>query len=441
VFKVLLGLKKNVSKIFFSDSESRTIFNSSFSLLAIQGTNLLLPLILIPYLVKVLGLEKFGLVSFAQSFISFWIIFADYGFQISATREVALFKNNREKLSEIVNNTLKTKLALCVVAFLVYCVIIYSIPAFSKYLYFYLLTFIMVVGQSFVPTWFFQGMEKMHFLTYINFISKLLFTGLIFLLIKKSTDFSYVTLLYGLGNLVAGIIGILFMYKKFLLSFQPLKRFSLFRELKKGWYVFVSNFAVNTYLNANTLFLGFFGNEVIVGFYSVAEKVVYALKLLVGVFFQATFPRVCQLKEKGQEYLFAFFKRYFIPFLALITLLSITVFLTADYIAHFFVKENVSNISFGIRFLSIVPIVVCINTPAYQTLLAYDFQKSYMLILIGGSLLNFILNIFLTKSFLMTGTIISVITTELFITVGLYTVLHIRHRGFSLLKLNGNKSF
>lgn len=428
--------KKIKLRSIFSDSEFRTIFNNSVALLIIQGTNFLLPLLLLPYLIRVLGFEKFGLISLAQSFVAFWIIFTDYGFQISATKEIALHKHTIEKLSSIVNNTIKTKLTLCAFAFLLYCVVIYTVPTFSKYSSFYLLTFIMVVGQSFVPIWFFQGIEKMQFLTYINFISKTLFTILIFILIKQPSDYKYVTLLYGLGNLIAGIVGTYIMYTRFSLTINFFGPFNIIKELKEGWYLFISNFSITAYLNLNILVLGFFGSEMLVGYYSIAEKVIGAVKILITIFSQATFPKVCQQKEKGQEYLQVFFRKYFLPFTAFILFVCLGLIIMADHVALILSKEHIKEISWAIRLLSIVPVIVCLNTPAYQTLLAYNFQKSYMAILLSGSFLNIVLNLLLVKPLLMTGTIISVITTEAFITIGLFTILHIKHHPYSPLNFN-----
>lgn len=422
------------SKVSAINTDTRTILSNSFALLVIQGTNFILPLVLLPYLVNTLGVEKFGLISIAQSLVSFWIIFADYGFNISATRDIALFKNDKNKLSQIAGNTLKTKILLAILTFCLHYIITSSIPSFSKYSTFYLLSFIMVIGQSLVPTWFFQGIEKMQFLTYINFISKLLFTVLIFLFVKQQTDYLYVTVFYGLGNLLAGIIGVYLMYSKFQLSFRLFEEFDLLTELKKGAYLFLSNLSINTYLNLNIIILGYFAGETVAGFYSIAEKVIYAVKMLITIFFQATFPKICQLKEKGQEYILNFFKIYFFPFFTFITIACLILFLMADQVTVLLAKSHIKEVSSSIRLLSVVPVIVCLNIPAYQSLLAYDFQKSYMMILIIGSLLNIFLSLLLVKPLHINGTIASIISTETFITVGLYSILHFKHNQYSILK-------
>ena len=117
-----LRSKKNTGKV----------YQNYLYLLLIQGTNLVLPLITFPYLVRVLGSEKYGLVMIAYSLMKFFIITVDFGFNISATREVALLKNDKRKLSKFYWNVLIIKGLLLILTFL-----------FS----FYLLLFIVLVSK------------------------------------------------------------------------------------------------------------------------------------------------------------------------------------------------------------------------------------------------------------------------------------------------------
>jgi PST family polysaccharide transporter len=86
-----------------------------------------------------------------------------------------------------------------------------------------------------------------------------------------------------------------------------------------------------------------------------------------------------------------------------------------------------------LQLISFIPMIICINIPAFQTLLAYNLQKSYMIILVLGSLLNILLNILLANLYSANGTAIALIITEIFITVGLYFILKARHRKYSFI--------
>ena len=83
------------------DNDKKIVANNYLSLLFLQGANYLLPLLILPFLVRVLGTEKFGLIMFAQSLATFLMVFVDFGFNLSGTREVSLSRQNHQKLSEI----------------------------------------------------------------------------------------------------------------------------------------------------------------------------------------------------------------------------------------------------------------------------------------------------------------------------------------------------
>lgn len=180
------------------ESEGKTILNNFFSLPVIQGTNFILPLVVLPCLIKAIGLEKFGLVAFAQAFMSYFIIFTDYGFNLTATREIAINKDDKAKLSSIINNTLLTKIILCLLSFLILLLIISFSPYFCQYSSLYYWSFFLVVGQVLIPAWFFQGIEQMKYLTYLNLVAKIIFTVFIFILISKPGILSMFPFFYSL---------------------------------------------------------------------------------------------------------------------------------------------------------------------------------------------------------------------------------------------------
>ena len=422
------------------DHEIKTILNNFFSLSLIQGTNFILPLIVLPYLVKVIGIDKFGLVSFAQALMSYFIIFTDYGFNLTATREIALYRNDHEKLLSIVNKTLLTKIFLCAVSFIVLLFIVSFVPYFSAHAKMYYMAFLLVIGQVLIPSWFFQGIEQMKYLTYINLIAKLIFTALIFFLITQPGDFIYVPLFYSLGNIISGIIALGIMYRQFNMRMQYPVAFTLRGELRKGWNVFVSNFAINGYISSNLFILGLYANNVVLGYYSIADKILYVFRQILNVFFNTTYPQACQKARIGFTEMRKFYKKYFYSFCTLMVILCATLFLLAEPITVFFAKEAVPETILAIRLLSFVPVIICFNIPAFQVLLAYNFQKNYMIVLVGGSLLNIVLNLLLAPALSMIGTTISIIITEIFITAGLYIALTLIHKKQSITTLTNSEA-
>ncbi|MDO9573217.1 MAG: oligosaccharide flippase family protein, partial [Candidatus Omnitrophota bacterium] len=88
------------SKI-ITKQEKKIVFQNFISLSTLQGINYILPLIVLPYLIRVIGIEKFGLIAFAQALVQYFMILTDYGFSLSATRKISLCADSDKKISAI----------------------------------------------------------------------------------------------------------------------------------------------------------------------------------------------------------------------------------------------------------------------------------------------------------------------------------------------------
>lgn len=415
----------NIIKGIINRLKKSKLVENFFYLTGLQFFNYLLPLITLPYLISVLQPEKFGLTVYAQTVMMYFIVFIDYGFNLTATRRISLLKNENKSITEVFNSVISTKLFLLLISLLILTLIVLFIPKFSGLWLLYFFTSGVLIGQVFFPIWLFQGLQEMKYLMYFNFLSRIIFTILVFIIIKTEEDFIYVNLLSSLGSILIGILSIAFVIKKYKIRFQISKRSDIEYELKDGWMVFLSNFSIQMYVSSNIIILGAFENDKTVGNYSVAEKLMIILKQLLSVFSQVIYPHLCQLTDTP-NLIKSFFKRTMIPFLSFIFVLCLLLFVFAEKIVFLMTGNSIPEIILLIRILCFVPFVVGLNIPAYQTLLAYNYKNAYSAILISGAVLNFILNFILAGLYGANGTAISVLITEFFITTGLIFALKIK---------------
>ena len=402
------------------------LFSNFFSLSIIQGTNYLIPILVMPFVIHRIGVGWFGVVSIAQVIMVYLSTVSDYGFNLTATRDIALNRElqGTDKLSRIFSTVLFTKLAITAIAFLVLFLVVSLVPFFKTNFNLYISGFTYVIGQSLLVSWFFQGMEKMKFITFSVLLARIIFAVLIFVFIKDSDDAYLFLFFFGLGNIIAGIFSIymaMYIFKlKFLAPLWP----DMVYELRNGWQIMISNLSINTYLYSNIFILRIFAGDLMVGYYSIAEKIFFAVRQILGIFSQVVYPHICQLVQTGKDQTAMFFKKIYLPFLLLVSITSCSVFILSPWITQIFVGKEANLPGILLRMLSLVPIIVCLNIPAYQLLLAFDHKKSYLWILTLGTIVNLGANVLLAKLWEAPGTVVAIIITEIFITIGLNRELY-----------------
>lgn len=402
----------------YSNYSKRLFFNFS-ALGFVQGANFLLPIIIIPYVIARIGADGFGTVSVAQVVIMFFTNIADYGFNLTGTRDVALNKENNDVLSKIFFTILATRLVICILLFAILLLSILIVPIINANSTLYLLAFVSVIGQSLLTNWLFQGIEKMNLVLYISLLARLVFIVLVVLFIREKNDHIYFIFFSGLGNILAGFLSIITAYKLLRLKRVFPSAKDILQELKKGWHITASNLSVSVYMYANILILRFFTNDTVVGYYSVAERVIFAARQVLSVYFQAIYPQVCQLAVKSKEELSLFFMKYYRPFLACVLVGCCGLFFFADPVVSLFLSGHNTVSADYLRILSLVPFIVCLNIPAYQVLLVHNEKKILLMIFTLGTIVNIALSLLFIPAMGALGTTYIVLITEFLITMAL----------------------
>jgi PST family polysaccharide transporter len=395
--------------------------NFSYLLLA-NGINFILPVIIVPYLIKTIGIDNLGKLATAQAFMILLMSITDYSFNITGAKSASLKRNNPLELQDIFNSILGSKVILLIISFIILALSIELYPRFKAERLLFYLSFGMVIGRAILPTWFFQGIEKMQFVAYFNFISKIILTASILLLVSKKENYFFVNFLYGIGDILTGIVSlvVLSFYHKI-----KIKRVSFYRythELKNGFGLFFTNISLNLASNINILILSSFVSSNIVGMYSVAEKVMLMSKQLIGMISQAIFPHVCKIAEISEKKLIKFMKSELALYFFFFSFVGVVMILFADKISFFFNKRVVLNTALYIKYFSAVPLIVSLNMPISQYLLVRNYQKQYIALLLSTTMFCIFSNYLLVPSHGSVGTIISIVLTEILVTLGLYAI-------------------
>jgi polysaccharide transporter, PST family len=417
-----LGLIEDIIKI---KEEYRRLFSNIFSLIVLQGVNYILPLITVPYLVRVLGPDYFGLLAFATATTSYFMLITDYGFNLSATRQISIHRDSREKLNEIFSSVMIIKTALMVFSFGLMCLLVFSFEKFSGNWELYFITFAMVIGQVLFPVWLFQGMERMKFITYLNVGAKVFFTVCIFLFVKGQADYLLVPLLTALGFIVSGVLSLFIAKKEFEVKFSWQNSQSIKFQLVDGWHVFFSSISISLYTVSTTFILGIFTNNRAVGYFAAADKIVQAVKGLYSPVSQAIYPLISKKIHENKQAGLAFIKKITRFIGTIMFVISLLLFLLAEQISNLILGDQYQQSVPLLKIMAFLPFIISIsNLFAVQGL--YNLGKAALVSKFIGiiAILHLIVVSFFIYQFSTTGAVFGMLITE--VTVTIVSIIYFR---------------
>ncbi|MBN1993402.1 MAG: flippase [Anaerolineae bacterium] len=403
-----------------------TVGKNILSLYSLQFVNYLLPLITIPYLVRILEPQNFGKIAFSQSLIAYLTIFVGYGFNLSATRKISASRDNPQEINTIVSNVWIAKSLLTIIGFCILVLLIVFIPKLNESAVLLLILFGIVVGDLLFPTWLFLGLEQMTTISTINSLVRIIITAGIFLLIRQPNDYFIYAGLISMQWVGAGIISILIVYRKLDFHFIIPRWADIRKELSDGWPLFLTTGATGFYTAGNALILGLLTNNTVVGYYSAAEKLVRIIQVLIGTASQAIYPRFSKMASERKDVFMIWARRTLFALGSMGLVASIGLFLLAPYIVMFiFGPEFWASIPI-IRILAIIPFLVAIsNVYGVQIMIPFHHDRPVLILTFSGGLVNLLLAMLLVPLMYGIGMAFAVTISELFVTVFFVIYCHL----------------
>jgi len=368
------------------------------------------------YLVRILGVEGFGKISFAQAFVSYFVLLVIFGFDTIGVREIS--KNN-SGASKYMNNITTLRFIISVVGYLLLCGIISWVnkPVDTKMV-------VLSYGLILFPTvfsldWYFQGFERMNFIAILKLLRSSFLVFLLFLFVRTSKD-TILAALMEVGSAMVVVFISFYYLKKNFHSFSFEIDCSFCKQLiKESLPVALISFMVTIYYNLDILMLGVFKDDTVVGLYSAAYRIILLGIIPITLWLYAFTPLLCKQQLDYRTLL------NFIGFNLLIGIIvSFTIFITAKYTIKFLYGEKFSDAVNVLQILSIVPFMAAMAGSFANPLTLWGFQFKHLLAVSAGACTNFLLNILFIPKYGMVGAAAATIAAELSVAmVGSYIIL------------------
>jgi O-antigen/teichoic acid export membrane protein len=359
---------------------------------AVQAGNLLVPLLTLPYLTRVLGVTAFGHVVFVQVVMSFLILLVDFGFSLSATRQISEYRADSKKVARVFSATWVAQWLLLVVGWLVLWGLIMAVPAMAAQAKLYAWGFGLVIGHVLFPIWLLQGLESMKAVAAVQLLGKLAALPLLFSWVKTPDDGAMALVFFSASSVLTGCLCLAWIARERLVVWSWPDLPDVVQAYREGGVLFFSRVSISLYTTLVPLVVGMVAGPVQLGYFNLADKVKGLVQAMIAPVSQALFPRMSLLYKTDVHAANALLKVSALSVGSLSVLAGMGVWLGADLIVRLLAGVDFAPAAQLLRWMAFVPFVVAMsNMLGIQVMLPLGRNRAFASILSLASLLCVVL--------------------------------------------------
>ena len=284
-------------------SKNTKTLTKNFSALAIlQMLRYLIPLIVLPYVTPIIGLEHFGEIAISVSFGLIVQVFVNYSFGFMGARDIARNRDDKEKMSEIVSTTIFAYILIHAILMVLSLGVVFLIPKFRVIWFLILINLLTTIFSAMVCEWFFQGIEQMHNITIVNVLSRVVFLVLVFVFIKEKKDYWMYLLFNCFGFIIAAVYSIYMIFVKFKCRIIRPSFNRVLNYIKQGKDLFLNQACVLLLNKMPNILVGTMCGSAPAGLYDAAFRLQDAGYHGVDTLNRTFFPFLARRMEKHKVY-------------------------------------------------------------------------------------------------------------------------------------------
>ena len=404
--------------------KNNRVIENILSLTTIKGLEYILAFVMFPYLVRVLQVEKYGLIVFSQSIVNYFTLLTDYGFNLLAPKEIAQH-DSIEQRSRIFTDIFAAKIVLLILWSAIFFIGLLLMEYFNETDFkLYLVVYITVIGNVLFPVWFFQGIQRMRYITIVNIIARAFSVISIFMFVHEPDDYLLAAFCQSITPIVATICSWIVIVRNYPEVVCYPTMYGIKKVIKDAWPIFVSNIAINLYTASNIVFLGIITNNTVVGYFSGAKKIIDNITQLFSPISQAIYPYVSNKVTESRDSAIIFLTRVVKLLGGAAFVLTIFVLIFAPWIVEVLLGSGYEQSVLFLRIMAFLPFLIALsNVYGIQTMLSFGMQKEFSRVLISASIFNTCLVIPMIYLFGGLGVCIVISLTECFVTFAMWKVL------------------
>ena len=353
-------------------SQKQIIENFSYLGLA-QLFNMLAPFIILPYLISVLGIENYGKVVLVQTAAYYFIIIIRFGLNLVGARNIAENEDNKEEKNKIFSIIFYLKSIFIILIYLSLFLFTQLFNVDKDLFIFYSFGVLIALNELLFPQWFFQGIQKLKYVTIISLVIKIIFTSLIFLIIKNENQYIYVPLIIGLGNISGGLLSLKIVFFNEKIKLVKVNFSEMKIVIKDSIPLFLSSVIISIKDKSNVIFINLILGASAVSIYEIGIKFMNLVLMPIDIINSSIYPKMS--KEKNIKYLIKIMR---FTFLLTLLIIIIAFFLITPFL-NIYSPQLLEAVNI-IRILLIAPLIFSLSLPLSINGLIIFNKNKYLLV-------------------------------------------------------------
>lgn len=394
------------------------------SLLGLRVAGYIMPLLSLPYLVRTLEPEGYGILGLTTAITQYFLLLVNYGFDLSVTQKIAIKRDDKEYISDVFWNVIFARIMIAILGLLILYFLSFTTDIINDNYAILMCTYIMVLGAALFPQWLFQGKEQLGFISTVRVFIQVLTLPMLFFLVHDYNDVWKAALIQSSPNVILSIIAFWLINRRSwihrrLPTFQGIRT-----ELVGGWHLFISTAAVSLYTTSTTVILGFVSGNISVALFTSAQKLLQAAQGIYSPFAQALYPRINAVLKEDKKSAIYLIKKLMIFQLVITISISLILYVMSPYVVNLlFGIEYLGSVSL-IRIMSVIPVIVGLsNLFGVQVLIPFGYKKEFSRVLVITGIVSIFPLYFLCQYYSEYGAAVSVVVTETFVTLAMFILV------------------
>ena len=342
--------------------ELKNIFFTNFLNLSLnQGTNILVALVATPILFQNLGEANFGIISLCLSIISLLNIIVSYGYHLNGPKRVAILKNNKNKLSDIVGQIISIRFLLSI--FLVISVIFFSelFNFFSSYRLILFFSLVCLIREALLPDFYFQGLDNFFYVALTNSLSKIFYLVLIILFIKAPDDAFLVYFFFGISSILISISYWFYIFNTNNLIWYRSNFLKILNNIKENFKFFLSSIAGHISIHGAIILLTNFVEDSELGKFALAHRVAFLVRMIPTFFIQSILQKVSIVRDNDSASLKTILNKYYVLGTIITLFIAFLFLLFSKYIIYILSGEFIILSQKILMILGFIPFLAMLN--------------------------------------------------------------------------------